>query len=230
MIRRRGGQQVIPRPADWTPGGSAPWPVPAPPAPVDHVVGAVRSLASAHEPAIFTPTFEGARPSAVLVLLADGPEGAEVLLTRRTMQLSSHRGEVSCPGGRLDDGESYEQAAIREEWEEVGIDRERMTLVGRLDPIATVVSRSWIVPVVATTDERHEPVPHEVEVDRAFWHPLADLTRPGTFREEIWRLDRGEWPVYFFELDDETVWGATARILHQVLRLTHPGRGDHGLG
>ncbi|MFZ9481667.1 MAG: NUDIX hydrolase [Ilumatobacteraceae bacterium] len=170
---------------------------------------------------MFEPAFDGARPSAVLVLLADGPDGAEVLLTRRTMQLSSHRGEVSCPGGRLDSGESYEEAAVRETWEEVGIDRSHIDLVGRLDPIATVVSRSWIVPVVGVTDERHDPVPQVAEVDRAFWHPLADLTRPGTFREEIWRLERGEWPVYFFELDDETVWGATARILHQVLQLAH---------
>jgi 8-oxo-dGTP pyrophosphatase MutT (NUDIX family) len=185
------------------------------------VADTVRRHAATHHDSVFEPAFDGARPSAVLVLLADGPDGAEVLLTRRTMQLSSHRGEVSCPGGRLDSGESYEEAAVRETWEEVGIDRSRIDLVGRLDPIATVVSRSWIVPVVGVTDERHEPVPQVAEVDRAFWHPLADLTRPGTFREEIWRLERGEWPVYFFELDDETVWGATARILHQVLQLAH---------
>lgn len=223
MTRRRGGQQVIPRPAEWAVGAPAPWPVPAPPSTADQVAAAVERVARGHDPAMFVPSFEGARPSAVLVLLADGPSGAEVLLTRRTMHLSSHRGEVSCPGGRLDDGESYEQAAVREAWEEVGIHRDHVALVGRLDPIATVVSRSWIVPVVATTDVRHEPVPQASEVDRAFWHPLADLTRPGTFREEIWRLERGEWPVYFFELDDETVWGATARILHQVLRLSHAG-------
>lgn len=221
MTQRRGGQQVIPRPAGWTPGGAAPWPVPATPTPAHAVADTVRRHAATHHDSVFEPAFDGARPSAVLVLLADGPDGAEVLLTRRTMQLSSHRGEVSCPGGRLDSGESYEEAAVRETWEEVGIDRSRIDLVGRLDPIATVVSRSWIVPVVGVTDERHDPVPQVAEVDRAFWHPLADLTRPGTFREEIWRLERGEWPVYFFELDDETVWGATARILHQVLQLAH---------
>ena len=68
--------------------------------------------------------------------------------------------------------------------------------------------------------------PHEV--DRAFWHPLHDLTQPGTFREECWRRDAREFVVAFFELDDETVWGATARVLHQLLRIAH-GIDEHVL-
>ena len=59
------------------------------------------------------------------------------------------------------------------------------------------------------------------EVDRVLWVPLHDLTRPGTFREEWWHTPIGERPIYFFELDDETVWGATARVLHQLLRVAH---------
>lgn len=192
------------------------------------VAEAVRLHSASLTDEVFTASFPDARPSAVLVLLADGPLGAEVLLTRRTMHLSSHRGEISCPGGRVDAGETYEDAALREAWEEVGIDAATVEVVGRLDPLATFVSRSWIVPVVALADDRHPLVPHAAEVDRAFWHPLHDLTRPGTFREELWRLDRGEWPVYFFELDDETVWGATARILHQVLALATSGDASPG--
>ena len=52
-------------------------------------------------------------------------------------------------------------------------------------------------------------------------HPLNDLTQPGTFREERWTRDGREFVVAFFELDDETVWGATARVLHQLLRIAH---------
>ena len=51
---------------------------------------------------------------------------------------------------------------------------------------------------------------------------LRDLTLPGTFREEWWHTVQGERPIFFFELDDETVWGATARMLHQLLLLAHP--------
>ena len=59
------------------------------------------------------------------------------------------------------------------------------------------------------------------EVDRVLWTPLHDLTAPGTYREELWRTVHGEHRIVFFELDDETVWGATARMLHQVLRVAH---------
>jgi 8-oxo-dGTP pyrophosphatase MutT (NUDIX family) len=169
----------------------------------------------------FEPTFAEARPSAVLVVLADGIDGAEVLLTRRSMHLSSHRGEVSFPGGRLDPGETYEAAALREANEEVGLDPDHVRLVGHLGPLGTYVSRSWIVPVVARAAGPLTLEGRAAEVDRVLWVPLRDLTLPGTFREECWWNAEGEHPILFFELDDETVWGATARMLHQLLRVAH---------
>ena len=167
------------------------------------------------------PQFEGARPSAVLVLVADGQSGAEVLLTRRSQAMRNHRGEVSFPGGRLDPGESYEQAALREADEEVGLPPHAVEVIGRLSPISTWVSRSWIVPVVGRLTTPVPVVARTEEVDRVLWTPLHDLTLPGTYREEWWGMPDGERPLHFFELDDETVWGATARMLHEVLRVAH---------
>lgn len=178
-------------------------------------------------PTELQPDFEDARPSAVLVLIADGPDGAEVLLTRRSMEMRNHRGEVSFPGGRLDPGESYIDAALREANEEVGLLVESVEIVGQLHPIGTWVSRSWIVPVVATVPAPLPLVGQTGEVDRVLWVPLHDLTQPGTFREEWWQTAIGERPIFFFELDDETVWGATARMLHQLLRVAHGVFSDH---
>jgi mutator protein MutT len=159
------------------------------------------------------------RQAAVLVVLTDGPEGAEVLLTRRAQTLSSHRGEISFPGGRVDDGETFEAAALREAFEEVALEPAVVGLCGRLDPISTMTSGSFIVPIVGSLDERPALWPAAAEVERILWVSLVELTRTDTFREELWHLDSAPRPMFFFELDDETIWGATARILHQLLRV-----------
>jgi 8-oxo-dGTP pyrophosphatase MutT (NUDIX family) len=203
---------------------------PSPPLAAAAVASAVAARST---PSELVPEFPDARPSAVLVVLADGPDGAEVLLTRRSMEMTSHRGEVSFPGGRLDPGESYVEAALREAHEEVGLSPATVEVVGQLHPISTWVSRSWIVPIVGrltTPLPLDEPLRGRTsEVDRVLWVPLHDLTSHGTFREEWWHTAMGERPIYFFELDDETVWGATARMLHQLLRVAH-GHDDDEAG
>jgi mutator protein MutT len=212
---RAGGAQIIPRPPRWAPGRPPPWAG----ATIDHVdLDALLDRIRGRHPAA-APVFPGARSSAVLIALFDGPEGAEVILTRRAQHLTTHKGEVSFPGGRLDPGETPQQAALREAWEEVSLDPREVTLVGELDHLATVVSRSLIVPVVGSLARRPE-LRATSEVDRILTVPLVDLLRPGTYREELWGdppLDRA---IHFFELDDETVWGATARMLVQLLGIT----------
>lgn len=220
---------MVPRPADWAPGDAPAWPEPAPVVTAAAVAARLAGghLVEPHHPDDFSHPSRppDSRASAVLTVLVDGPDGAEVLLTRRSVHLSSHRGEMSFPGGRVDPGEGYQAAALREAHEEVGLPGSQVTVVGALEPISTWVSRSWIVPVVATldggVDAWHHLAPASPEVDRVLWVPLVDLTRPGTFREERWRTERGEVAVSFFELDDETVWGATARVLRQVLAAVH---------
>jgi len=215
---RRGGSQPIPRPDAWREGGAAPWAGVALPLDARRVAAAVaaRPVAVDH-----VPSFPGARESAVMVVLADGPDGAEVLLTRRAMHLTNHRGEISFPGGRVEPGESFEAAALREAHEEVALPPAVVEVVGQLDPLSTVVSRSFIVPVVGVVREHPVLMPHAGEVDRILWVPLAELTAPVTFREEWWGTPPLDRPMWFFELADETVWGATARMLHQLLRVAH---------
>ena len=153
------------------------------------------------------------RVSAVMILLAEGPLGAEVLLTRRTETLNNHKGEMSFPGGRV------------EAWEEVGVAPTSVSVVGRLSPLSTFVSRSFIVPVVGVLASHPALTLHDVEVDRAMWVPLADLVRADTFSWEWWDFtglaDSVERAMFFFHLDDETVWGATARMLHELLCVVH---------
>jgi 8-oxo-dGTP pyrophosphatase MutT (NUDIX family) len=162
--------------------------------------------------------FSGVRPSAVLVLLADDADGAAgVLLTRRSATLRNHSGEISFPGGRIDPGETQVDAALREANEEVGLDPAMVEVVGELDHLATVVSRSHIVPIVGRVPAQLVLAPASAEVERVLWVPLAEFVRADTYRAERWTVPPRERVLYFFELDDETVWGATAHIIVDLL-------------
>ncbi len=163
------------------------------------------------------PAFPGAKHSAVLVALSDGPDGPSVLLTRRSWELRHHRGEISFPGGRMDPGETPVQTALREAHEEVGLDPSAVRVHGELEHLNTVVSRSYIVPKVAVVDEPIELTGRTMEVERVMWVPLSELTRPDTYRAEVWGFGSTHRTLHFFHLDDETIWGATGRMLFDLL-------------
>jgi 8-oxo-dGTP pyrophosphatase MutT (NUDIX family) len=163
------------------------------------------------------PAFDGARPAAVLVTLAHGVAGPEVLLTRRSMALRHHRGEISFPGGRMDPGETPTETALREANEEVGLDPDRVTVLGELSHINTVVSMSYIIPKVAVTERPWPLEPASGEVDRVMWVPVHELVAPGVYHGERWGRPPTDRLLHFFELADETVWGATAHMLVDLL-------------
>jgi 8-oxo-dGTP pyrophosphatase MutT (NUDIX family) len=218
--KRPGGAQVIPPDVVARDAGEPLWAG----RDVDFSLSAVIARLKSSTASDFGPRPQ-TRASAVLALLADGPHGAEVLLTRRSSRLTNHSGEVSFPGGRLDTDEAPSAGALRETHEEVGIRPDEVRLVASLSPLNTYVSRSFIVPLVGTIERKPDLRLNADEVARAFWVPLAELIRPDTFHWEWWRFDhlelRGERPMFFFHLDDETVWGATARLLHELLCRAH---------
>ena len=215
---RVGGSQVIPRPSNFRTIDHNPF------ANLDtsalRSLDAVSKAIKAFKPdQILRQPLENARPSAVLVGLFESTSGVEAILTRRSQNLTNHRGEISFPGGRLDAGESVLQAALRETHEEIGLNPEDVEVVGELNSMATVVSNSHIVPIVGKY--RTQPKLHAVnsEVDRVFSVPLIELTRQDTYSQEHWVFSDREFQINFFYLDDETIWGATARILFQVMML-----------
>lgn len=221
--RRPGGVQNIPRPTSRRDGGAPLW--------ADKSVGfdlkaVVDSIdRSIRDERVFRQPATDEKISAVLVLLTTGDRGTEVLLTRRSAQLENHRGEMSFPGGRVDEGESIITAALRETHEEVGVHPDLVEVRGELSALSTFVSKSYIVPIMATISAKPVMTLNTHEVERAMWVPLEELVRPDTFSWEWWSFDRpessNERPMFFFHLEDETVWGATARILHELLCVVH---------
>jgi 8-oxo-dGTP pyrophosphatase MutT (NUDIX family) len=156
------------------------------------------------------------RHSAVLVALYDD-DGAHVVLTRRSPLLRSHRWEVSFPGGRSDGDETPWGTALREAAEEVALDPTLVTPIGELDQFVTVGSRSLVHPLVGTLPERPSLAPAPDEVEQILYVPLAELTADGVFREELWTIGDAVRAITFFELVGDTVWGATAAMLRQLL-------------
>jgi 8-oxo-dGTP pyrophosphatase MutT (NUDIX family) len=159
----------------------------------------------------------------VLVPLYEADEGLRVVLTRRSEGLRTHSGEVSFPGGRQDDGESLWETALREAHEEVGLDPAAVCPIGQLDRLRTVSSGSAIVPFVAAlAGGRPDLAPNPHEVDEILHVSVDELLLDEVWREEYWR-----WPdenesgreITFFELVGDTIWGATAKMLRQLLSL-----------
>jgi 8-oxo-dGTP pyrophosphatase MutT (NUDIX family) len=225
----RGGRQDIPRPWVWRPGRPPRWasalaaagPLPS--------TAELATLVAARGPGAKPRTpLLGARQAAVLVALFDGPRGAEVILTRRAGHLRSHRGEISFPGGRTDPGETPAETAMREAREEILLDPGLVRRCGELDHIATPVSHAEVVPVVGTLAERPDIRPGTAEVDRILTVPLMDLLDSGVYHEERWGVWPLVMPIHFFTLEDETVWGATAHLLRELLEVAlgvAPARG-----
>ena len=162
-----------------------------------------------------------ARASAVLVPLMETKDGVSVVLTRRADHLKNHKGEVSFPGGRVEESESLIEAAIREAQEEINLDPAHVRVIGQLDPHATFVSNSLIIPIVAVVDSSAQFVANDSEVSRILMVPLTELAHPDAYVNEWWVTPRGELNIHFFYLDDETIWGATGRILRQLLDIIY---------
>ena len=210
----RGGPQNIPRPEDWRRGDTAPWRNSA----LTDLKQLENSLASRVPGHQQTGAPPPKRHSAVLIALYNESEPT-VILTRRTQHMRSHSGEVSFPGGAQDPGESLWDTACREAHEEISLDRSLVQPIGELDHLTTVSSKARIVPYVARLSAAPVLTANPDEVDAILLVPLAELTEPGVYRQELWKWPNSDsWrPVHFFELYGDTVWGATANLLYQLL-------------
>jgi 8-oxo-dGTP pyrophosphatase MutT (NUDIX family) len=159
----------------------------------------------------------GLRPAAVLLPLFEEGGAARLVLTRRPDGMPSHRGEIAFPGGKIEPGVDRDarDAALREAEEEIGLRPDTVDVIAELPTMATVVGTFMISPFVGIVDGRPQLTADPREVDRVFDVSLTELLADGVYREERWPGAAGgfDHPVAFFELPDETVWGATARIL-----------------
>ena len=164
----------------------------------------------------------GRTESAVLVpLYLDAPGRVHAVFTRRRDDLKRHPGEISFPGGRRDDADAgLPETALREAEEEIGLGREHVELLGALQPTPTFVTSYAIYPFVGLIEPGHEWALQPTEVAHVLELALADV-RTGYARRRLVR--RGvPFRTDTYCVDDNLIWGATARIVADLLDRVGP--------
>jgi 8-oxo-dGTP pyrophosphatase MutT (NUDIX family) len=184
----------------------------------------IRRAIARHNP-VLRPEF--GRAAAVLVPLLPRPEGLHVLFTERSMELRSHAGQISFPGGSVDPGDpDVRAAALREAREEVGLREEHVEVLGTIDDCPTFVTGYVITPLVGVVDPlaftaagRYPWEPSPAEIAALHELPLSGFLDPANLRVEMREREGVQFELYWYTVDGNVVWGATARILNQLITL-----------
>jgi 8-oxo-dGTP pyrophosphatase MutT (NUDIX family) len=159
----------------------------------------------------------GEHLAAVLVPIVEGQD-PWVVFTRRTDELPRHAGEISFPGGLSDAGDAAPRdTALRETEEELGLSSSQVDVLGALPPVHTFVSGILIVPFVGMLPPRPTFAPNAGEIAEVLQYPLARLAEA----EREVELPRGDhvYRGFAYEMQDNTIWGATAFILHSLIEI-----------
>ena len=163
------------------------------------------------------PAPDGRPMAAVLAPLFEGDDGlVRVVLTKRPDTRPTHAGHIAFPGGRPDpDDDGPVATAIREAHEEVGIEASQVEVLGFLPAIDTVEFSLMVVPVVARISTPLGLVPSEREVARVYTPLLSDLADESRW----WHVPWNDWNVWYYDLEGDTLWGATAHMVRQLVGL-----------
>ena len=160
----------------------------------------------------------GRQRSAVLIPIYRKQGQYYILLTKRTQEVKNHRGQISFPGGAYqeEDG-TLLNTALRESYEEIGLGADDIDILGEMDDFLTQVSNYIISPFVAVIPWPYEFKLNSREIEELIEVPISALLEQGRRRLETRVIDGEEVTSFFYRYQGRVIWGATARILSQLL-------------
>jgi 8-oxo-dGTP pyrophosphatase MutT (NUDIX family) len=156
----------------------------------------------------------------VLIPLVTRDNTLEMLFTRRTDTVLTHKGQISFPGGQREDSDAETvETALRESYEEIGLEPSRVTVLGELDDVFTAVSSFVITPVVGLVqggidDLRLAPD----EVKSLLMVPVSRLLDSDVHTTETRSVGEQLYRIHYYTIGDDVIWGATGRIVYQFLK------------
>ncbi|RMH68531.1 MAG: CoA pyrophosphatase [Gemmatimonadetes bacterium] len=177
----------------------------------------IRDMLARHPPrTLLVPN--GWKRAAVLVTLIDLPEQCQVLFTQRTETLPTHKGQISCPGGGMDEhDENLLETVLRETQEEIGVSPNQIDILGQLDDVQSRGSTYIVTPFVGVISSQVPLIPNPREIDHLLNIPLHELRDPAIHHIRKWRHDGEVYLVHFYEWRHYTVWGLTGKIIAHFL-------------
>jgi len=156
----------------------------------------------------------------VLIPLLMRGNTLEMLFTRRTDTVLTHKGQISFPGGQQEESDAETvETALRESYEEIGLEPSRITVLGELDDVFTAVSSFVITPVVGVVDGGIDDLrlaPDEVK--SVLVVPVQRLLDADVHTTEIRHVDEQQYRIHYYTFGDDVIWGATGRIVYQFLK------------
>jgi 8-oxo-dGTP pyrophosphatase MutT (NUDIX family) len=177
----------------------------------------LRAVLQPFDQVALQPEDADGRPAAVLIPVLERDDPA-VVFTKRTDDLPRHPGEISFPGGlRHDEDADLLETALRETEEELGLSRSDVDVLGALDPFLTYTTGFWVTPVVGAVHGNPVFTPNPGEIAEVLEFPLSRLD--AVEAEVEWRRGDQVWAGFVYELEGHTIWGATGRMLHELLEV-----------